>query len=470
MCAQSNPKSESEGSSKTPWNETVAAQFEQMLSKTPAVFKAAVRAVITTEAEANARRRGVACVEEWDLVHAYLKESPPAFRSAIFKIALSVGIDMQRYLTRERVLKMQELGQTEAWDQVARHFHPDAAWFEWSVTTRCNLKCQYCYEGAGTESPDELTTEQALQIVRSLGQSARELNRPFVMLWTGGDPLLRADLFDLIACAREEGMMNSIATHGWFLTPKIAARLKELEVDQIIISVDSVDPELHDWLRSPGSHAKAMQGIANCKKVGLPVLAAAVATRYNWQEMSKIAHWAQEEGLFFFYRAMIRGGRAKSEELVIPEEDYKKLYFERNQEMDSKLTSGRGCEIALPSIFDLVPFPYTPSSEEERSYLEWGVGCQACRLNHGISVTGDLLPCIRFKLPLGNLLKESFVTISEKEIYRKIALRTDRGGICGSCKHLGFCGGGCLAEVFTLKGDPFAGWDRCRWVTGPTAA
>ncbi len=122
------------------------------------------------------------------------------------------------------------------------------------------------------------------------------------------------------------------------------------------------------------------------------------------------------------------------------------------------------------SIFDLVPFPHTPATTKEREYLEWGVGCQACRLLHGISVTGELLPCIRFKLPLGNLLQESFLSISEKELYQKIARRKHREGVCAECEHVELCGGGCLAEVLALKGDPFAGWERCAWLTRQNGA
>ncbi|MDH7500645.1 MAG: acyl-CoA reductase, partial [candidate division NC10 bacterium] len=462
----SRRKTEQERSSRLAWEERLISQFEGMLALTPSLFRETVRETISEVAEETARARGSARVEEWDLVHAYLQETPEVFKPQVMENARTVGIDMERYLPRERILQMQALSHQIAWDQVQRQFHPDVTWFEWCITERCNLRCRYCYEeagdGEGEPVQSELTTEQARQILRSLGSSSREVNRQFVICWSGGEPLLRHDLLDLIACAREEGLLNSIATNGAFLTSDLAFRLRELEVANLLISVDSLEPQIHDSLRGAGSHARALEAIERCKRAGLLVLVEAVATRANWQEIAKLKRWTEEEvGGFFFYRPALQVGRGGRREVLMTPEQYRDLYEERNREVFEKLRKGKGLQIPLFSIFDLVPFPHSPASQKEREYLEWGVGCQACRLIHGISASGDLLPCIRLKLPLGNLLKESFQAISGKEIYRRIVLREGRGGPCTDCEHVQLCGGGCLAEAMAGKGDPFAGWDRC---------
>jgi len=448
------------------WDEEVAQRFAGMLDLTPSLFREVAKETISEVAEANARSRGATSVEEWDLVHAYLQKTPEVFQPQVMENAISVGIDLERYLTRERILQMQDLSKRMAWDQVQRQFHPDVTWFEWCITPRCNLRCCYCYEEAGAESAGrterELTTGEAIHILRSLGHAARELNRQFVLCWSGGEPLLRQDLLELVACAREEGMLNSIATNGALLTPELAHRLRELEVANVLISVDSLEPEIHDSLRGKGSHSRALRAIEHCRRAGLLVMVETVATCHNWQEIGKLKRWAEEEaGSLFFYRPALQVGRARESEILMSPEQYRSLYDERNREVFDRLKRGKATSIPLFSIFDLVPFAHTPATQKEREHLEWGVGCQACRLIHGISASGDLLPCIRLKLPLGNLLQEDFVKISEKEIYRRIALRKGRGGPCGDCSHVELCGGGCLAEVMALAGDPFAGWERC---------
>lgn len=462
----SRRKTEQERASHLPWEEKLVQQFEGMLALTPGLFRDMVRETITEVAEKNAKDRGSDRVEEWDLVHAYQQETPEVFKPQVMENAVTVGIDMERYLPRERILQMQALSHQVAWDQVQRQFHPDVTWFEWCATERCNLRCRYCYEEAGDDARGrrhrDLTTEQAMRIVRSLGRSSREVNRQFVICWSGGEPLLRKDIFELIACARDEGMLNSVATNGTLVTAEAASRLRELDVANVLISVDSVEPEIHDTLRGEGSHARALTAIERCKEAGMLVMVETVATRHNWQEIGKLKRWAEEEvGGVFFYRPALEVGRAEESDLLMTSEQYRELYNERNRDVFDKLREGKGLQIPLFSIFDLVPFASVPSSQKEREYLEWGVGCQACRLIHGISSTGELLPCIRLKVPLGNLLEETFQEISEKELYRKFALRSERGGFCADCKHVPLCGGGCLAEVNALTGDPFAGWDRC---------
>jgi len=438
-----------------------------LLELTPSLFRQVSRETISAEAEKSARQRESGLVEEWDMVHAYLQETPKVFKPQLFDNAVAVGIDMERYLTRERILQMQDLSNKMAWEQVQRQFHPDVTWFEWCVTDRCNLRCKYCYEGAGARSETkELDTAEALHIIRSLGESSRVLDRQFVICFSGGEPLLRRDLTELITAANEESILVSIATNGCLLTREMAAHLKQLNVADVLISVDSLESEIHDSIRGQGSHERALRAVEHCKEVGLLTLVETVATRYNWQEVTQLKQWAEDEaGALFFYRAAIQIGRGHGGELLMSPEQYRALYYERNQEVFDKLAQGKGLQIPLMSIFDLVPFPHTPATKKEQEYLEWGVGCQACRLLHGISITGDLLPCIRFKLPLGNLLEEDFISIADKDLYRKIALREGREGICAECEHVAICGGGCLAEVMTLNGDPFAGWDRCRWVT-----
>jgi radical SAM protein with 4Fe4S-binding SPASM domain len=103
----------------------------------------------------------------------------------------------------------------------------------------------------------------------------------------------------------------------------------------------------------------------------------------------------------------------------------------------------------------------TPEAPEDRAYLEWGVGCQACRFWLGIDHNGDVWPCFRTPLKLGNLLEQSLDEIEATELFTKIRDRTGKKGKCATCKHLPLCGGGCLSDCMGLTGDPFAAYPLC---------
>jgi radical SAM protein with 4Fe4S-binding SPASM domain len=259
-------------------------------------------------------------------------------------------------------------------------------------------------------------------------------------------------------------MLNTMATNGILIDKNIARKLKEVGVSTVIITIDSLTPKIHNELRGKDSWEQAYVGAQHCKDIGLLTMIESVATNKNCHEIGILKTWAEKEGFLYFYRPMHRGGRATDDSLMMSPTQYKKLFFERNEHIFQKINQGKGTHIPLFEIFDMVPFAHNPQSKEEKEYLEWGVGCQACRLIHGISTDGQLLPCIRLKTPLGNLLTTPLTEIMKKDYYQKISNRQRRSGICQNCESLEMCGGGCLAETFILKGDACAGWDRCQWI------
>lgn len=358
-----------------------------------------------------------------------------------------------------------EVSSQSGWERIARQFHPDTIWFEWCTTNRCNLRCRYCYEGSKNgDAHRELTTEEAKKIIDTLSEASRLMGRPFVVCWSGGEPLLRNDIFELIEYAHGQGILNSIATNGTLLTPEKAERLKEAGICNVLISLDSVKTNPHDQLRGEGTHAKVLKAIELCKNTGLFTVVETVATRYNYEHINDIKNFCEQDlGVFFFYRPVLKVGVANKnwDDLGLSSQQFRELYEARNEEIFRKVREGKAHQIPVMRIFDLFPFMESPANNDEREYLEWGVGCQACRILHGITPTGDLLPCIRMKYPLGNLLKSSFTDIVNSDKYQTISHRKERKGKCGECQHLSVCGGGCLAEVLGETGNPLSGWSTC---------
>jgi len=147
----------------------------------------------------------------------------------------------------------------------------------WNLTNLCNLRCRHCYQGAGLRSPDELTTSQKLGVVEELARSG-----VVSVAFSGGEPLMAADLFDVAAKVKEEGMHFAIATNGTLISHDMARRLKALGTDYVEISLDSADAGEHDQFRGVhGAFERTLQGIKNCVAEGIYTCIATTVTKLN---------------------------------------------------------------------------------------------------------------------------------------------------------------------------------------------
>ena len=163
----------------------------------------------------------------------------------------------------------------------------------WETTRRCNLACLHCRAAAGSGPyPGELTTAEGLTLLDDLAT----MGQPVVIL-TGGEPLLRDDIFELAAHGHGQGLRMVMAVNGTLLTPAIAARLKEVGIQRLSISIDGASAASHDQLRAvPGAYDGALAGIAACREAGLPFQINTTVTRANRQELPAIHELAIKLG------------------------------------------------------------------------------------------------------------------------------------------------------------------------------
>ena len=154
----------------------------------------------------------------------------------------------------------------------------------WNVTRRCNLKCVHCYAHAKSTSADnELTTEQGRQLIDDLAGFGAP-----VMLFSGGEPLVREDLPTLAAYAVQKGMRAVISTNGTLITPQTARTLKEIGLSYVGISLDGMQ-EINDRFRGvAGAFQSALEGIQNCQDAGIKVGLRFTINKFNVNEIPKI--------------------------------------------------------------------------------------------------------------------------------------------------------------------------------------
>jgi len=190
----------------------------------------------------------------------------------------------------------------------------------YNCTQRCNLRCLHCYSSSGVAPPlaDELTTDEAKRLLSQLA----EVNCPAV-LFSGGEPLLRDDLFELLAEAKRLGLRTVISTNGTLIYSKTAGKLSDAGVSYVGISLDGGE-EFHDTFRqAKGSFRAALSGIKNCKKAGLKTGLRFTIIKQNADQITVVFDIAAENGVrrICFYH-LLRTGRAKTleDQLLSPEQ------------------------------------------------------------------------------------------------------------------------------------------------------
>ena len=194
----------------------------------------------------------------------------------------------------------------------------------WNSTKTCNLKCRHCYMSSDSQRySGELTTDEAKKFIDDLS----EFNVP-VLLFSGGEPLIRPDVFELLEYARSKNVRPTLSTNGTLITREIAQRIKDLGVGYVGISLDGLQ-DVNDHFRGvAGAYQKAMEGIENCVAVGQRVGLRFTINRHNFLELEKIFDFIEEKKInrVCFYHLVYSGrGKAMLDEDVTPEESRQAL-------------------------------------------------------------------------------------------------------------------------------------------------
>jgi 12,18-didecarboxysiroheme deacetylase len=179
----------------------------------------------------------------------------------------------------------------------------------WNITRRCNLKCIHCYaQSKDQEYTDELTTEQGKELIDDLAKFGVP-----VILFSGGEPLMRKDLPELAEYAVSKGMRAVISTNGTLITKEVARTLKEIGLSYVGISLDGLE-EIHDHFRGKkGAYQKAMEGIKNCQEAGIKVGLRFTMNKINVKDIPGIFDLLEEKDIprVCFYHLVYAGRGTK---------------------------------------------------------------------------------------------------------------------------------------------------------------
>lgn len=335
----------------------------------------------------------------------------------------------------------------------------------WNLTSRCNLVCAHCYLDAvqrKTQARDELDTDHALAVVGELSRMA-----PGAMLvLTGGEPLLRADLARLVNAAAGGGLLPVVGTNGTLLDAERAASLKEAGAAGVGISLDSATPGFHDRLRgAPGAWAGARRGIATARAAGLAVAVQATVFEENRGELARLAAIAAQAGAMAFnVFFLVCTGRGVTQ-TDLTSASYEETLHEivRLQDRHGGLKVRARCAPYMRRLQGL------HAGESGRGYADWSSACLAGRRYFRITPQGAVTPCPYIPAAVGDLKTQSLQAIWRGHPTLS-ALRNDLpGGKCGACDFRYGCGG-CRARALAAFDDVMAEDPKCAYVRPPGRA
>ncbi|MFV0421711.1 12,18-didecarboxysiroheme deacetylase [Oleidesulfovibrio sp.] len=341
----------------------------------------------------------------------------------------------------------------------------------WNMTRRCNLKCVHCYaQAVDPEGKDEISTEQGKEIIRDLAQYGAP-----VMLFSGGEPLVRKDLVELAKYATDQGMRAVISTNGTLITKEKARELKEVGLSYVGISLDGME-EVHNKFRGvPNSFKKALEGIENCKAEGLKVGLRFTINKRNAPEVPKIFDLIKELEVprICFYHLVYSG---RGSELIKEDLDHAETRAMVDLIMDrTRQLFDEGHPKEVLTVDNHADGPYVwmrmlkedpKRAEEVFELLQYNEGNNSGRGIGCISWDGAVHPDQFWRNKVfGNVLERPFSEIWDDPNIELLAQLKDKKqhvkGRCAQCRFLNICGGNFRARAEAFYDDVWAPDPAC---------
>lgn len=332
----------------------------------------------------------------------------------------------------------------------------------WETTRNCNLDCVHCRAAAGRGPyTGELTTAEGKRLLAEIARVA-----PAIVILTGGEPLLRPDIFELAEHGRDLGLRMVMAPNGTLVTEAIARRMAAAGIQRVSVSLDGASAETHDAFRKvPGAFAAALRGLDHLRAAGVPFQINTTISRANLDEIPAIQELAERLGAVAHHIfLLVPTGRGKYiVDQAIDAETYERTlnwFYEQRGKTSLELKA-----TCAPHYYRILR---ERAAREGRavSFQTHGLdavtrGCLGgigfCFVSH----VGDVQPCGFLHTVCGNVRERSFAEIWEgSEIFRALRDFDRLRGKCGACEFKRVCGG-CRARAFEATGDFLAEEPLC---------
>jgi radical SAM protein with 4Fe4S-binding SPASM domain len=367
----------------------------------------------------------------------------------------------------------------------------------WEVTKGCNLRCLHC-RATATElsSPLDLPTAEALELIEQVSQYASP-----ILVLSGGEPLFRADIFELARFATDRGLRVALATNGTLVSKEVARQIVDAGVRRVSISLDGANAATHDAFRGiPGAFDGALQGLRNLREQGMSLQINMTIARHNAHQLPDVLDLAKSLGadaLHTFLLVPVGCGVDIAAEQMVPAEEYEQIlnwFYDRAQEggielkatcaphyfrvMRQRRAADRRAasstvgaitapaaapdngaigptEIAMPGSTGIALHARTKATGQGESGELHAMtkGCLAGTAVCFISHQGEVYPCGYLPVLAGDLRRQSFAEIWERSaVFQQLRDPQNLKGKCGRCEFRNICMG-CRARAYAATGD-----------------
>ena len=320
----------------------------------------------------------------------------------------------------------------------------------WNSTNQCNMFCAHCYRESGNIAKNELNTVEAKKMLREMKKAGFQ-----IMIFSGGEPLMRTDIYELGAYAKEIGLRPVLGTNGTLITKEVARKIKEAGFMAAGVSLDTLSEEKYnDFRKFPNAFEKTVSGMNNLREAGVPFQIHTTVMKWNVNELDKMTDFAVEIGArahhIFFLVPTGRGVEIETQALEIKE--YEKV-----------ITDIVKKQVLCPIEVKPTCAPqFVRIAKQQNIDIRFKRGCLAGLSYCIVSPIGDVQPCAYLNIPLGNVRDTPFDEIWKNNPVLKKLRTADYSGKCGICAYKNTCGG-CRARAYFYEGDYMAEDKHCMY-------
>jgi len=341
--------------------------------------------------------------------------------------------------------------------------HPGPRVMALEVTRRCNLSCIHCRASSTEWSPEgEMSTDE----YKILFKDVALISSPIILL-SGGEPMLRDDIFEISLTASKLGLRVALSTNGTLITKDIVNQMVKPGINGASVSIDGPDQEIHDNFRKQtGAFEAALNSVRLLKDAGVRVQVNTSLTGSNMRYIDRIYRLVKDldaDAWHIFLLVPTGRGESIADNELIKDDDYEKILnniYEKNRDdgMEIKPT-------CAPQYYRILR-QRAKADNIPVDVAHFGINAmtRGCLAGTGfvfISYKGQVFPCGYYPSMAGDLKKQSFSTIwEESTLFKDLRNFKKYEGYCGACKYLKVCGG-CRARALAITGNDFAPEPYC---------